>query len=117
MKTLFILVIICIEALVSSCSKHENSSPTQETSPIYNHTWAEPGKVTAVFVDSITQEQASSFLDSIDLRTYILTGFGTNTFHRALIDVPIGEEQKWVDVLIKYPEIKSAGRVMVVEES
>jgi hypothetical protein len=118
MKTLSkFFIIVTISILITDCSKHDNSSSTEITSPASHYSRIEPGKIAVTFVDSINQSEAVLILDSLNLRTYILFGFDTNVRHTAVIDVPIDEEQKWIDILTKHPAIKSVSPLVVIEET
>ena len=117
MKTIFGTIVIITMLTVLGCSKKENVSNPTDNPPKNSTGYLVEGKIGAEFVDTLSQAHAESFLVSHHLTVYTLHNFVAAPPHSGIIEVPIGQEAAWIDTLQKYPEIKSANRIAVIEIS
>jgi len=114
MKIIFSTIVIVAILTMFGCSKKENVSTPIENPVQNSEAYLVEGKIVAEFVDTLSQAHAECFLLAHDLTVYTLYNFDEAPPHSGIIEVPIGQEEAWVDTLQKYSEIKFAGRIGVV---
>jgi hypothetical protein len=115
MKTLFTAIIVISILTVCGCSKKENISNTTNNPPENSKSHLVEGIIVAVFIDTVSQVHAESFLLAHNLTVYRLRNFNGAPPHSCDIDVPIGQEEAWIDTLQNYPEIKSVDRLYKIQ--
>jgi hypothetical protein len=116
MKAIFSAIVLAIVITVFGCSKKDNdSNPIVNNHPVVSHGYLVEGEIVAEFTDTLLQVNAERFLLAHDLTVYTLYNFDKAPPHSGIIEIPIGQEWAWIDTLQKYPEIKHAGRIGVVE--
>jgi hypothetical protein len=115
MKIIFNTIIFLTMLIVFGCSEKETILNPIENPPENSKAYLFEGKIIVEFIDTLSQPQAESFLVTHDLTVYTLYNFDEAPPHSGIIEVPIGQEDAWIDTLRKYPEIKLAGRIGVME--
>jgi hypothetical protein len=115
MKITFNTIIFITILTVFGCSEKETVLNPIENPPENSKAYLVEGKIVVEFIDTLSQAQAESFLVAHDLTVYTLYNFGEAPPHSGIIEIPIGQEDVWIDTLRKYPEIKLVGRIGVVE--
>jgi hypothetical protein len=115
MKTYFASFVIIAIFTMLSC-KDQGS---QVENPLASHPSAHgeivSGKISANFVDTISEPEAEKFILGLNLTIVDLSRVETDSLHYGIIGVPIGEEQLWMDSLRTYPAfIKNTSRIAVM---
>ena len=111
MTTIYKTIIFLSLLFVFGCSEKETGSNPIDNSPTKFEPYFYEGEILVEFIDTLSQANAEKFLHSVGLNVFTLYNFDKEPPHSSIIEVPVGDEDVWIDSLRKYKEIKLAGRI------
>jgi hypothetical protein len=104
-------ILLFLLLLVGCADQGSTPVPAQSTPPRpEGHGGVEPGVVDVLFIEGTTTEAAEQFVRDLKL-TFKSAPSGPLLF--AVVRVPVDTEDQWVEKLLSYPIVRSAGRIVV----
>jgi hypothetical protein len=103
--------ILLLFALLGCADQGTTSVTHIEPSPphVGSHSSSVPGVVDVLFSEGTTSVEAEQFVKDLNL-TFKTPPSGSFLF--AVVSVPVGTEDQWVVNLLRYPIVRSAGRIV-----
>lgn len=113
MKNIHLIFTLLLFVTISCQDQGKSNPPSSPKANIPGRTLYEPGMVEIKFTKNVLKPDAEKFIQGFNL---VLKDFAdqNDSTHLGLVEVPIGQEQIWVDSLKTYTSIVAGASLVPI---